>query len=273
MMKLRTLFSAALISIGLATAAPALAQEGSHGAEIAKQHWTFSGIFGTYDKNQLQRGCANCHTAHLFAFRNLEEEGGPEFSEAQVKALAATFTINDPDAEGGKRPGLPSDRWPGPPQSAADLKASFGVVPPDLSVMAKARSVESPFPGWLFNYFTAYQEGGPDYIHALLNGYTDPPAGFELPAGKFYNVAFPGHAIGMPKPLNDGDVKYVAPEGMTAPPETVEQYSEDVSAFLMWLAEPHLVDRKAAGFRVIAFLLLLAVLMYLVKNRLWSRIH
>ncbi len=114
--------------------------------DIQKQHWTFGGIFGTYDEHQLQRGfqvfrevCAGCHSARLLAFRNLEEEGGPSFSEAQVKALAAEYEVSDPDVEGGTRKALPSDNWPGTGQTDADLRAAFGIVPPDLSG-------ESPMP-------------------------------------------------------------------------------------------------------------------------------
>lgn len=280
MIKLSTIIAATVLGLGLA--APAIAQEGHESATIARQSWTFSGPFGKFDEKQLQRGfqvfrevCAGCHSARLLAFRNLEEEGGPGFTEGQVKALAAEYTVNDPTAEGGTRKALASDRWPGTGQSDADLRAAFGIVPPDFSVIAKARSVATPTPWWILNYFTGYQEGGADYIHALLNGYQDPPPeGVEIPEGKYYNAVFPGHAIGMPPPLSDGAVAYAEPEeGGVAVPTTVEQYSEDVSAFLMWLADPHQVARKEAGFRVLLFILLFAGIMWGVKNRLWSRIH
>lgn len=277
MINFKTIFAAALTVAALA--APALAQEATT-PEPPKLGWSFAGPFGTFDKNQLQRGfqvfqevCSSCHSAHLLAFRNLAEEGGPEFSEAQVKALAATYTVTDPDATGGKRPGLASDHWPGPDQTPADLKASFGVVPPDMSVLAKARGTGDQFPFWLFNYFTTYGEAGPNYIHALLNGYMDPPADVKVPAGKYYNAYFPGHVIGMPPPLTDGQVQYApGPNGETVP-LTVDQYSKDVAAFLMWVAEPHMDSTKAAGFEVIAFLLLFSVMMYLVKNRVWRHVE
>ena len=280
MIKIATIFAAGLIALGLAV--PAVAQE-HETIQIERQPWSFAGIFGKYDEHQLQRGfqvfqavCANCHGARLLAFRNLEEEGGPMFSEEQVKALAAEYTVNDPDAPEGTRKGLPSDRWPGTGQSAVDQIAAFGIVPPDLSVMAKARSIASPFPQWIFNYFTTFQEGGADYIHALLTGYEEtPPEGAEIPEGKFYNHVFPGHAIGMPPPLADGQVPYANEDGSPAPAEmmTVEQYSTDESAFLMWVAEPHLNDQKAAGFRVLTFLLLFAVLMWFVKQRVWRNVE
>lgn len=290
MIKLTTIFAAALVGLGLTGGALAADTKVNLGIQdVEKQHWSFAGPFGTFDQNQLQRGfqvfkevCSGCHTAHLLMFRNLSEDGGPKFSAAQVKALAATYTINDPDADGGKRPGLPSDAWPGPDQSPADLKASFGLVPPDMSVLAKARATEDRFPNWLFNYFTTYSEGGPDYIHALLNGYQAavPPAvtdaqgaPFKLPDGKYYNVYFPGHAIGMPPPLTDGQVQYAAAADGKTVPLTVDQYSKDVAAYLMWVAEPHLDWTKAAGFRVLTFLILFAVLMWLVKQRVWRKVE
>ncbi len=280
MFKISTILAAGLMTLGFA--APALAQE-HETTHIERQAWSFAGIFGTYDEHQLQRGfqifrdvCSGCHSARLLAFRNLAEEGGPGYTEAQVKALAAEYEIADPEAEGGTRKGLPSDRWPGTGQSDADLKAAFGIVPPDFSVLAKARSVTSPFPQWVFNYFTTYSEGGPDYIYALMTGYEDPPPeGVEVPEGKFYNRVFPGHAIGMPPQLEDGSVTYANPDGSEVPAEmlTQHQYAHDVAAFMMWMAEPHLNAQKAAGFRVLTFLLLFAVLMWFVKQRIWRKVH
>lgn len=246
------------------------------------QHWSFAGIFGRYDQNQLRRGfeifrevCSNCHSAHLFAFRNLSEPGGPEYDAAQVKALAASYSITDPTAKGGKRPGLPSDYWPSPFASEQDARdANGGALPPDWSVLAKARGAERPFPQWIFDYFTTYQEGGPDYVHALMNGYHDhPPADFSLPAGKYYNDYFPGHSIGMPPPLSDGQIKYAPGADGATVPETVDQYGQDVAAFMMWMAEPGLDGRKEAGFRVIVFLILFAIIMWLVKRRIWSNVE
>ncbi|RYE47690.1 MAG: cytochrome c1 [Hyphomicrobiales bacterium] len=280
MIKTKSIIGALLVSI-LFAAAPAVAQEGHATPEIKKEAWSFAGPFGTYDRNQLQRGfqvfkevCSSCHSARLMAFRNLGEPGGPEFTEGQVKALAAEYEITDAEAEGGKRPGIAADRWPSPfanDQEARD--ANGGALPPDFSVLAKARGTTQPFPWWILNYFTAYSEGGPDYIHALLNGYVDPPPhGAEVPEGKHYNTYFPGHALGMAPPLSDGLITYE--EGETGSvPLTVDQYSRDVAAFMMWMAEPHLVARKEAGFQVIAFLLVFAGLMYLVKRKLWSRVE
>lgn len=268
------------LCIGLAVAAtPAFAAEG---VEIKKEQWTFAGLFGTYDQNQLQRGfqvfrevCSSCHGARLLAFRNLSEKGGPGFTEGQVKALAAEYSIADIEAEGGTRPAVPADRWPSP--FANDIEAAEangGIAPPDLSVMAKARNTSQPFPWWLLNYVTPYAEGGPDYIHALLTGYEEEvPEGAEIPEGKYYNHYFPGHAIGMPPPLSDGLVTYAEAENGTAVPMTVDQYSRDFAAFAMWMAEPHLVARKEAGLQVMVFLIVFAGLMYMVKRRLWSKVE
>lgn len=278
MIKTKSIIGALLVSV-LFAAAPAVAQD--HSAPVIKKEpWSFAGPFGTYDRNQLQRGfqvfqevCSSCHSADLLAFRNLGEPGGPQFSEGQVKALAASYEIPDPSVEGGVRPGVPADRWPAPfanEQEARD--ANGGSVPPDMSVLAKARGTTQPFPWWILNYVTPYAEGGPDYIHALLTGYHDAPEGFDLPEGKYYNEYFPGHAIGMAPPLADGSVQYEEGENGSVP-MTVDQYSRDVSAFMMWMAEPHLVARKEAGMQVIAFLLLFAGLMYMVKRKLWSRVE
>jgi len=273
-----------LSAIALAGAmllAPA-AQAAGEAVPIEKQSWTFSGIFGTYDQNQLQRGfqifrevCASCHGARLIAFRNLMEPGGPEFSEAQVRALAAEYEVADPTAEGGMRPAVPADRWPSPfanEQEARD--ANGGALPPDFSVLAKARGVTDAFPFWVFNYFTGYQEGGVDYIYNLLTGYhEEAPEGVEVGDGQYYNEAFPGHLIGMAPPLADGLVSYGEGEDGSTAPATLDQYSRDVAAFMMWMAEPHLVSRKQTGFVVLLFLVLFAGLMYATKRKLWAGIE
>ncbi|GLQ08507.1 hypothetical protein GCM10007913_04390 [Devosia yakushimensis] len=280
MLKIKTIIAAIAIAAGMA-AAPAIAAEGT-APPVEKQSWSFAGIFGTYDENQLQRGfqvfrevCANCHSARLLAFRNLGEDGGPGFTEGQVKALAAEYEVADPTAEGGVRPAVAADRWPSPFATDQDARdANGGTVPPDFSVLAKARGVKDAFPWWITNYFTGYSEGGPDYIHALLNGYHDEaPEGFELPEGKFYNDYFPGHSIGMGPPLQDDLVAYEAAEGQEPVPMTVEQYSHDVAAFMMWLAEPGLVSRKETGFKVLLFLIAFAGLMYATKRKLWQGIE
>jgi cytochrome c1 len=243
-----------------------------------RQHWSFAGPFGLYNTAQLQRGfkiyrevCSTCHSIKLLAFRNLADPGGPEFTEAQAAAIAASFQVTDgPNDKGDmfQRPGKLADRFPPPfPNDQAARAALGGALPPDMSVLAKARGVEQGFPWFIFDAFIQYQEDGPDYIHAILNGYEEPPSGFTLPPSAQYNKYFPGHAIGMPKPLSDGQVEYT-----DGTPTTVDQYGRDVAAFLMWAAEPKLDARKRLGFQVFVFLIVLTVLLYLTKNKVWYEV-
>ena len=219
-----------------------------------RNRWTFAGPFGKFDRAQLQRGfkvyrevCSTCHGLQLVSFRNLADAGGPGFSAAQAAAVAAETMVPDHDDDGKliQRPGKPADHFP-----PAQIKFPTA-TPPDLSVIAKARGFESGFPGFLLNALTMYQEQGPDYIVAILKGYQDsPPAGVQLPPGAMYNTYFPGHAIAMPPPLSDKRVDYT--DGY---PATIDQYAKDVTAFLMWTAEPRLEERKRVGFQVMIFLI------------------
>jgi ubiquinol-cytochrome c reductase cytochrome c1 subunit len=235
-----------------------------------RQEWSFYGPFGRYDPAQLRRGfqvyrevCSNCHSLALVAFRNLADPGGPGFPEAQVKALAATYKIKDGPNDAGEmfeRPGRPSDyfQWNFANEQAA--RAALGAAPPDMSLLAKARTYERGFPLFLIDPIIQYQEQGADYIDALLNGYThDNDAN--------WNEYFPGHKIAMPKPLSDGIIDYT-----DGSPKTVPQYAKDVAAFLMWAAEPKLEERKRLGFRVLIFLIVYAGLLLLVKKQIWSRV-
>jgi cytochrome c1 len=240
-----------------------------------RQTWSFAGPFGIYDQAQLQRGfkiyrevCSTCHSLKLLSFRNLADPGGPGFTEAQAATIAATFQVTDGPNDQGQmfeRPGGIADYFPPPfPNDQAARAALGGKLPPDMSVLAKARGYEWGFPTFVFDAFRMYQEDGPDYIHAILNGYADPPAGFTLAPGTQYDKYFPGGAIGMPKPLSDGQVEYT-----DGTPTTVDQYGRDVAAFLMWAAEPTLDARKRLGFQVMIFLLVFSVLLYFTKKRVW----
>ncbi len=254
----RAWLALAAVALVCAAAVPTKAAEQT---ELPSLHWSFDGPFGTYEPAQLQRGfkvykevCSACHGLDLLSYRNLAQQGGPYFSEAQVKALAAQVEVTDgPNDQGDmfQRPGRPSDHILSPfPNDQAARAANGGALPPDLSVMAKAR------------------EGGPNYIYALLTSFGEPPAGMTMVPGMNYNAAFPGHQIAMPPPLSDGQVDYT-----DGAPMTVQQYAEDVSAFLMWAAEPKLDERHALGFRIMIFLALLAILLYLAKRRVWSRVE
>ena len=241
----------------------------------AEMDWSFAGPFGTYDKGQLQRGlkvykevCAACHSMSLVPFRALEELG---YSEAQVKAFAAEYEMQDgPNADGEMftRPGVPSDYFPAPfPNDEAAAAANGGAAPPDFSLIAKARAVERGFPLFVFDIFTQYAEGGPDYIHALLTGYDEtPPEGMEIPEGTYYNPYFnAAKSLAMPKPINDDAVTY--DDGA---PQTVDQYSRDVAAFMMWTAEPKLNERKQLGFKAMIFMVIFAGALYFTKRKLWD---
>lgn len=241
-----------------------------------EQKWSFAGPFGTYDKGQLQRGlkvykevCAACHSLNLVPFRTLSELG---YSEAQVKALAAEYQIPKmgDDGEMADQPGVPTDYFPPPyPNALAAAASNGGAAPPDFSLIAKARGVTRGFPQFVIDIFTAYQESGPDYIYSLLTGYNHtPPEGLAVAEGTHYNPYFlNGVSLAMAQPIQDGQVTY--DDGA---PETLDQYAHDVSAFLMWAAEPHLESRKKTGFRVMIFLVLFGAMVYMVKRKVWSNV-
>jgi ubiquinol-cytochrome c reductase cytochrome c1 subunit len=266
----------AALGLGLLTAASASAAEYPIKKPV-EQDWSFEGPFGTYDRGQLQRGfkvyrevCASCHSLNLVAFRTLEDLG---YSEEQVRALASEYEVQDGPDEAGDmfmRPATPSDYFPAPfenPQQAA--ASNNGAYPPDLSLMAKARTAERGFPTFVFDIFTQYAEGGVDYVYNLLTGYEEDSQGHEIPEGTYYNPYFlKAASLAMAPPLSDGVVTY--DDGA---PETVDQYARDVSAFLMWTAEPHMEARKSTGFVVMVFLVLFGGLMYLTKRKIWAEAH
>lgn len=276
--KLATLGLLAAFAIGSsATLSPADASGDHEVVKPPRTAWTFAGPFGNFDKAQLQRGfkvyrevCANCHSMNLVSFRNLGEPGGPGFSADQVKALAAEYKVKDTDDKGEpvERPARPSDRWPSPYPNAAAAAALHGKAPPDFSVLAKARTYERGFPNFIFDVFTQYQENGPDYISALLKGYEEAPKGTKIENGQNWNKFYPGNIIAMAQPLQDGSVDYT-----DGTPQTLDQYSKDVVAFMMWAAEPKLEERKRLGLSVMAFLAVFAVLLWYVKKRVWADIH
>jgi cytochrome c1 len=268
--------SAALTASFVSLAAAAEGQE-----TPPKEKWSFAGVFGKFDRAQLQRGfkvyrevCQNCHGLNLLSFRNLAEAGGPGFTPAQAAAVAAEYKIKDGPNDAGdmfERPGRVADRFPSPfPNENAARAANGGAYPPDLSVMAKARTYERGFPWFVFDVlpFLQYQEQGPDYLAALIKGYGQAPAGMTMPAGMNYNKYFPGHMIGMPQPLQDGQITY--DDGTKG---TIDQYAKDVTAFMMWAAEPHMEARKRIGIQVMIFLMVFAGLLYFTKKKVWANAH
>lgn len=225
--------------------------------EPQKMNWPFEGILGRVDRQAAQRGfqvykevCSACHGLYNLSYRNLKELG---FSEAEVKEIAKNYTVKDgPNDEGEMfdRPAGLSDKFVRPyPNEQAARAVNNGAYPPDLSLIIKAK------------------HDGANYIHSLLNGYTEPPAGFHLQNGLYYNPYFPGRQIAMPSPLSEGLVTY----GDGTKP-SVEQLSRDLVIFLQWAAEPEMEHRKSMGLKVMLFLVVFTIFFYISKNRIWSRI-
>jgi ubiquinol-cytochrome c reductase cytochrome c1 subunit len=245
---------AAALTLGFAGAAGAAEGE----IHIPDTKFSFDGIFGTYDRASAQRGfqvykevCSACHGMHLVAYRNLRDIG---LSADEVAAVASSVQIPDGPNDNGEmfeRNGRASDRFRRPfPNDAAARAANNGALPPDLSVITKARV------------------GGADYIHALLTGYENPPEGVTVMEGMHYNKYFAGHQIAMAPPLTqDGQLTFA--DGTNA---TVDRMAHDVSAFLTWAAEPELETRRGMGVRVILFLAILGGLTYAVKRKIWARV-
>ena len=229
--------------------------------KFLENDWTFKGLFGKYDRASLQRGyqvytevCAACHSMQYLSYRNLAEPGGPEFTEEEVKVIAASFEVLDgPNSDGEMftRPAKLSDKFVMPYENVeASKAANGGAYPPDMSVLVKAR------------------KGGADYIYSLLLGYDEPPADIKLDDGVYYNKYMYGNKIKMSAPLSDGLIEYS--DGTEA---TKEQMAKDITTFLMWSAEPHLETRHKTGFRVIVYLIILTILVYLTMKKIWSRVE
>ncbi len=255
MRALRSLLFAALF--GMVAAGPALAQDAGT-PPLPNEQWSFSGLFGGVNEAAAQRGfwvylnvCSNCHAMHQMHYRDL---AGIGLTPAQIKAIAASVTVPqgvNSQGEPVTGPATPASQFRSPfPNEEAARAALNGALPPDLSLIVNAR------------------DGGPNYVYGILTGFVTPPAGFEVPAGKYYNAYFPGHLIAMPPPLHDGLVTYA--DGTKA---TVPQMAHDVVTFLQWTANPEMVQRKQMGVRVVLFLLLLTGLTYALKRKVWADVH
>jgi ubiquinol-cytochrome c reductase cytochrome c1 subunit len=268
---------------GLTFAAQPAIAAGGEAHSLRNGGFSFEGPFGSFDRNQLQRGykvyrevCASCHSMELMHFRTLAEPGGPFFDSHQanpaenrfVKALAKSVQIADIDTETGEplmREGTAADRFPSPyPNATAAAAANGGAAPPDLSVMAKAR------------------HGGANYIYSLLTGYAAVPQGLQIRPGQYYNAYMagdltpfmpegahvpPGGFIAMPNPLNEGQVTY--DDGTTA---SVDQMAKDVAAYIAWASDPRQIQRKQTGLGVLIFLFIFAGVTYVSYRRIWSGI-
>jgi len=248
--------AAAAAVAGTLAIAPARAEE--HGMpSLPKQGWSFSGMFGTFDRAAAQRGfqvyrevCSACHSMKLAYFRDLRGIG---LSEEQISAVAASVTIGDIGDDGAPidRPGLPSDHFRSPfPNELAARAANNGAAPPDLSLIIKAR------------------DGGPDYVYALLTGYSNAPAGMKMGDGMNYNKYFAGNQIGMVPPLSEGRVTYT-----DGTPASVNQMARDVVTFLSYISEPETEQRKALGVRIVLFFAFMTCITYAVKRKIWADVE
>jgi ubiquinol-cytochrome c reductase cytochrome c1 subunit len=279
---LRKAFAIAALGCAL-IAGPALASGGSQ-LPPKEMHWSNEGPLGKFDQAQLQRGykvyrevCSSCHAMNLMYFRNLGQPGGPFFDpkyknpneNPYVKAIAAEYQVNDVDSETGdtvQRPGTSADRFPAPfPNEPAARASNGGALPPDLSVIVKAR------------------HEGSQYVYSLLTGYSNPPAGLKVDPGKHYNPYFPGDltafwsgdhkhvppggVIGMAPPLASGKVTF--DDGS---PSTVEQQAKDVVAFLTWAAEPKAQERKQFGLAAMIYLGIFTILLWFSYRRVWRNV-
>jgi ubiquinol-cytochrome c reductase cytochrome c1 subunit len=231
---------------------------GGADVNLEKGKWSFAGPFGYFDKAALQRGfqvyrevCAGCHGIDYLAFRNLADLG---YNAAEIKAIAAEYEVMDgPDDDGEMfmRPARPADQIPNPYRNDNEARANNnGAMPPDLSLIAKARA------------------NGPDYLYSLMIGYEDAPETTEVPDGMYYNNAYPGHLIAMPQPIYGDDVEY-----SDGAPTTTAGISSDVTNFLMWAAEPKMEVRKRIGVAAVFFLSIFVIMSYFAKRRVWADLH
>jgi len=281
---LRKALVIAAAALGL-TAAAQSAIAATTEMEPKEMHWSFEGPFGRFDQEQLQRGykvyhdvCSSCHSMRLMAYRNLGQPGGPFYDpkypnpndNPYVKAIAKDFKVSDIDNDTGdviKRPATPADAFVSPfPNEAAARASNGGALPPDLSLIVRAR------------------EGGARYVYSILTGYVPAPTGLKVPAGKFYNPYMPGDMtsywsgpadkvpeggfIAMPLQLTDDRVTY--DDGVKA---TASQEAQDVAAFLAWAAEPHMEERKKLGLSVMIYLLLFTGLLYASYRKIWQGVE
>ena len=244
-------FAAFLLTIGIAQAA-------GNAPKPPKQDWSFSGIFGSYDRASAQRGfqvyknvCSACHSLNYVYYRHLTGIG---LTAPQIKAIASTVEVTDGPNDNGemfKRKGLPKDKFVAPfANEKAARAANNGAYPPDLSLIAKAR------------------HGGADYLYAIITGYTKAPADMKMAGGMSYNKYFPGNQIAMIPPLSAGVVEYT--DGTKATPA---QMAKDVTTFLAWTASPEMEHRKRLGIKVLLFLLVLTGMLLALKRQVWVNVH
>ncbi|HEX4199489.1 MAG TPA: cytochrome c1 [Caulobacteraceae bacterium] len=278
---LRKAFAIAAV-LGIAATAQA-SFAATTAAEPKEMHWSFEGPFGRFDQEQLQRGykvyhdvCSSCHAMHLMSYRNLGQVGGPFYDpkypnpndNPYVKSIVQDYKVPDIDSDTGdviKRPATPADTFVSPfPNEAAARASNGGALPPDLSLIVKAR------------------DGGARYVYSILTGYQPAPAGLQVPPNRYYNPWMPGDLtsfwhgsgptpiggfIAMPFQLTPNRVTF--DDGVKA---TTDQEAKDVVAFLAWAAEPHQTERKQLGFAVLIYLVIFTGLLYLSYRRIWRNV-
>jgi len=256
------------LALAVVSSAPALAAVGDQ-MPLKHVEWSLEGPLGTFNRADLQHGfqvykevCSACHSLNRVAFHTLSEEGGPGFTDPQMKAIAAAYKIPAGPNDKGEtvddkgqplmRSGIPSDYFPAPfANEDAARAANGGALPPDLSIIVKARP------------------GGPDYVYSIISGFGQkPPPGFKVTEGKYYNPYFIGWNIAMPPPLTDNQVTFA-----DGAPAKIEDEAKAVVTFLSWTSEPHLEDRHRMGLGVMVFLIVLSGLLYFSYRRVWKDAH
>ncbi|HVJ50929.1 MAG TPA: cytochrome c1 [Aliidongia sp.] len=252
---IRRLFLAAALAALPLVSVPALAEDET---PLLQGHFSFEGPFGTLDRAAAQRGlqiykevCSNCHGLYELSYRNLSELG---YNDDEVKAFAAQSNVTEISDDTGKpaeRPARPYDKFVRPfPNDIVARLSNNGALPPDLALIVKAR------------------EGGADYLYSLMQGYGDAPAGVKLGENLNYNKYFKGHQIAMPQPLTDGAVTFA-----DGAPNTLKDEAYDVATFLEWASEPEADQRKQIGWKVVIFLVVTTVVLYIVKRKIWSDVE
>jgi ubiquinol-cytochrome c reductase cytochrome c1 subunit len=254
----RSLLAAAACAVALLQPFAAPRAHADNAIALLKTDFPFYGVFGTYDKATLQRGfqvykevCSTCHGLYELSYRNL---GALGYSADQVKAIAAGYQTTDGPNDNGEmfqRPGIPSDLFARPfANEQAARAANNGAYPPDLAMIVNAR------------------KGGPYYVYSLMQGFVSAPAGTQVPDGMYYNTYFPGHMIAMPPPLTDGAVTFA-----DGAPNDLRHEAYDVASFLQWASDPTLDQRHRMGLKVIIFLVVTSVILYLTKRKIWAKLH
>lgn len=243
------------------------------------QQWSYSGIDGKYDKEQLRRGlqvyqekCQSCHGMKYLEFYQLTDSDGPSFTSEEAKLIAEGYVFTDTDDMGQpiERQGTLTDYFPSPYLNSQEASyLNNGKEPVDLTYITKSRGYERGLPQSFFDVFIPYNEHGSDYVYALLTGYPETTGENDM---YVFNRYYPGGLIAMNKQLHDGDIVYKANvNGINVMPETAEQYAKDVTAFLAWAADPYMKSRAEKGWVVLGYLsvlLILLLILKIIKNKL-----